>query len=45
MIEPVFAIHVRAFLLLYGSVMYAISPGARNEARFVSGSDDAGDRG
>ena len=42
MIEPAFAIYFWAFLLLYGGVMYAISPSARSEASFFSGSDHAG---
>lgn len=42
MIEPAFAIYFWAFLLLYGGVMYAISPHARSDASFFSGSDDDG---
>jgi Na+/proline symporter len=42
MIESTFAIYFWAFLLLYGGVMYAISPNARSDASFFSGSDDAG---
>lgn len=42
MIEPAFAIYFWGFLLLYGGVMYAVSPNARSEASFFSGSDDAG---
>ncbi len=42
MIEPSFAIYFWGFLLLYGGVMYAISPNARSEASFFTGSDDAG---
>ncbi len=42
MIEPAFAIYFWAFLLLYGGVMYAISPSARSEASFFSGSDHVG---
>jgi len=42
MIEPAFAIYFWGFLLLYGGVMYAISPHSRTEAGFFSGSDDAG---
>ncbi len=42
MIEPAFAIYFWGFLLLYGGVMYAISPNARSEASFFTGSDDAG---
>jgi len=41
-IEPAFAIYFWGFLLLYGGVMYAVSPNARSEASFFSGSDDAG---
>jgi SSS family solute:Na+ symporter len=42
MIEPAFAVYFWGFLLLYGGVMYAISPHSRTEAGFFSGSDDAG---
>ena len=42
MIESTFAIYFWAFLLLYGGVMYAISPNARSDASFFSGSDEAG---
>jgi Na+/proline symporter len=42
MIEPAFAIYFWAFLLLYGGVMYVISPNARSDASFFVGSDDAG---
>ncbi|MDP1537135.1 MAG: hypothetical protein Q8L95_08140 [Burkholderiales bacterium] len=42
MIEPAFAIYFWGFLLLYGGVMYAISPQARTEASFFGGSDEAG---
>lgn len=42
MIEPAFAIYFWVFLLLYGGVMYAISPHARSDASFFSGSDDDG---
>lgn len=42
MIEPAFAIYFWGFLLLYGGVMYAISPHSRTDASFFSGSDDAG---
>lgn len=42
MIEPAFAIYFWGFLLLYGGVMYAISPHSRTEAGFFGGSDDAG---
>lgn len=42
MIEPAFAIYFWGFLLLYGGVMYAISPNASNEASFFTGSDDSG---
>jgi hypothetical protein len=42
MIEPAFAIYFWGFLLLYGGVMYAMSPHARTDASFFGGSDDAG---
>ena len=42
MIEPAFTIYFWAFLLLYGGVMYAISPNARSDASFFGGSDNAG---
>lgn len=42
MIEPSFAIYFWGFLLLYGGVMYAISPHSRTDAGFFGGSDDAG---
>ncbi|MBX9903021.1 MAG: hypothetical protein K2Y31_01595 [Burkholderiales bacterium] len=42
MIEPAFAIYFWGFLLLYGGVMYAISPHSRTDAGFFGGSDDAG---
>ena len=42
MFEPAFAIYFWGFLLLYGSVMYAVSPQSRTAASFFSGSDDAG---
>lgn len=42
MIEPAFAIYFWGFLLVYGGVMFAVSPNARSEASFFSGSDDAG---
>jgi len=42
MIEPAFAIYFWGFLLLYGGVMYAISPHSRTEASFFSGSDETG---
>jgi len=42
MIESAFAIYFWGFLLLYGGVMYAISPSSRTEASFFSGSDDQG---
>jgi len=41
-IEPAFAIYFWGFLLVYGGVMFAVSPNARSEASFFSGSDDAG---
>ena len=42
MIEPAFAIYFWGFLLLYGGVMYAISPHSRTDAGFFGGSDNAG---
>ena len=42
MIEPAFAIYFWGFLLVYGGVMFAVSPNARSEASFFSGSDDGG---
>ncbi len=42
MIEPTFAVYFWGFLLLYGGVMYAISPRSRTDASFFSGNDDAG---
>ncbi len=42
MIEPAFSIYFWGFLLLYGGVMYAISPHSRTDASFFSGSDDTG---
>jgi len=42
MIEPAFAIYFWGFLLLYGGVMYAISPHSRTDASFFSGSDESG---
>ena len=42
MIEPALAIYFWGFLLVYGGVMYAISPNARSESSFFAGSDDAG---
>lgn len=42
MIEPAFAVYFWGFLLLYGGVMYAVSPHARTASGFFSGSDDNG---
>ncbi len=42
MIEPAFTIYFWGFLLLYGGVMYAISPHSRTDASYFSGSDDTG---
>lgn len=42
MIDPNFAIYFWGFLLLYGGVMYVISPNAKSDASFFTGSDDAG---
>ena len=42
MIEPAFAIYFWGFLLLYGTVMYAISPQARTVSGFFGGTDAAG---
>ncbi len=42
MLDPAFAIYFWGFLLLYGGVMYAISPNARSAASFFNGSDDSG---
>jgi Na+/proline symporter len=42
MIEPAFALYFWGFLLLYGGLMYAITPRARTAAAFFRGTDDAG---
>lgn len=42
MIESAFSVYFWGFLLLYGGLMYAISPSSRTAAGFFSGSDDAG---
>lgn len=42
MIEPAFAAYFWGFLLLYGTVMYALSPHARTVSSFYRGTDDAG---
>ncbi len=42
MIEPAFAAFFWGFLLLYGTLMYAVSPTARTATAFFRGTDDAG---
>jgi Na+/proline symporter len=42
MIEPAFAAVFWGFLLLYGTLMYALSPRARTASAFFRGTDDAG---
>lgn len=42
MIESAFAVYFWGFLLLYGGLMYAISPNSRTAAGFFAGIDDAG---
>ena len=42
MIEPRFAALFWGFLLLYGTLMYAVSPRARTASAFFRGTDDAG---
>ncbi len=42
MIEPAFAAYFWGFLLLYGTVMYAMSPHARTASSFFRGTDEAG---
>ena len=42
MIEPTFAAFFWGFLLLYGTLMYAVSPRARTASAFFRGTDDAG---
>jgi Na+/proline symporter len=40
--EPAFAAYFWGFLVLYGTLMYALSPHARTASGFFSGTDDAG---
>lgn len=40
--EPAFAVYFWGFLLLYGGLMYAITPHARTPTAFFGGTDDAG---
>ncbi len=42
MLEPAFAIYFWSFLLLYGTVMYMVSPRSRTVSSFFAGTDDAG---
>jgi Na+/proline symporter len=42
MIEPAFAAYFWGFLMLYGTVMYAMSPRATTVSSFYRGTDDAG---
>ncbi|MGH8620220.1 MAG: sodium:solute symporter family transporter, partial [Burkholderiales bacterium] len=42
MIEPAFSLYFWGFLLLYGSVMYAMSPQASTLSAFFRGTDNAG---
>lgn len=42
MIEPTFAAYFWGFLLLYGTVMYAMSPHASTVSSFFRGTDNAG---
>lgn len=42
MLEPAFAVFFWGFLLLYGSLMYVVSPRARTVSAFFRGTDDAG---
>lgn len=42
MLEPAFAIYFWGFLLLYGTVMYMVSPRSRTVSSFFAGTDDAG---
>ena len=42
MFEPAFAVYFWGFLVLYGTLMYALSPHARTASSFFSGTDDAG---
>jgi hypothetical protein len=41
-LEPAFAIYFWSFLLLYGTVMYMVSPRSRTVSSFFAGTDDAG---
>jgi solute:Na+ symporter, SSS family len=41
-LEPAFAIYFWGFLLLYGTVMYVVSPRSRTVSSFFAGTDDAG---
>jgi SSS family solute:Na+ symporter len=41
-LEPAFAIYFWGFLLLYGTVMYMVSPRSRTVSSFFAGTDDAG---
>lgn len=42
MFDPAFAAYFWGFLVLYGTVMYAISPHARTVSSFYRGTDDTG---
>lgn len=42
MFDPAFAAYFWGFLVLYGTVMYVISPQARTVSSFFAGTDDAG---
>jgi Na+/proline symporter len=42
MLDPAFAVYFWGFLVLYGGVMYAISPQARTVSSFFGGTDHAG---
>lgn len=42
MLEPAFAIYFWGFLLLYGTVMYMVSPRSRTVSGFFAGTDEAG---
>ncbi|MGE5524221.1 MAG: hypothetical protein ACM3SS_10930 [Rhodospirillaceae bacterium] len=42
MLEPAFALYFWGFLLVYGGLMYAITPRARTVTAFFRGTDDAG---
>jgi hypothetical protein len=39
MFEPAFALHFWGFLVLYGTLMYAITPQARTVSSFFAGTD------